>query len=591
MGKRIFIISLLSGFLSLGGVYAAENLSDSKAESVDACVAVNSAGQVGVIWIERTSDSNKKVYYSIRSGGKWSAAAAMPGQSANNQLPRIARGVSGGFVAAWHDQTNAVIRFSQYNGSWSTPISVSPTGGYDLGSPAVTTTSNGRIAVAYQRGNKTFPDIYVNTCKNGSWSGPVNVSDTPYGSKYPDLTSGPGGEIYVVWQDNLYISSTGVDYFYTEICNDRGNGNWTKPQIIDGQEAWTFRPMVAVNSSRDILAPFFFYNGKAYWAAYYLNGSWQNPQCISDVGRHQEHNLYWSATCPFGSNGFLFIYRNCGLNVAYRVIQNGNVSKDVIMTSGGVSYHPYIAYASSVGAVAVWTNRSGNYDVWASIFNPEDVEPEPEPPPTVTIQPPLGVEANYLDVPLVALNLKTELVVNRNLFTVQYFRKLNWAVDPAWSDWPITLSKYRIYRKLKTASSWVLLAEVNSSVLQYIDTNGVTAEERYDYKVKGVDSLGNEYYAYNWIRWAPNPENSQQGIKVKGYRIYRKKSGQSADSYAQWQAVDSATNSVEDHSIEIRENVHYNYAVSAVRDTGEESTKAEAHEIAGSWESPPRQRL
>jgi hypothetical protein len=591
MIRKIFLFILLVGIGSGGIIHAAENISNSSAESIDACVAVNSAGEVGVIWIEKVSEANQRVFFSIRRSGKWSSPAAIPGQSGNNSYPRIARGVGGGFAAAWWDKVANSMRFSQYKGSWSTPVTVSQVGGFDLGNPAITTTTNGRIAVAWQRGNKTFPDIYVATCQNGNWSSPVNISNTHYGSKYVDLTYGPSGEIYAVWQDNLYVPTTGMDYFYTMISNDRGNGNWTTPQIIDGQNGWTFRPMVAVNPGRDILSCFYYYDAKAYWAAYFLNGSWQKPQVISDVGRHQEHNAYYSAVCPFGSNGFLYIYRDCGLNIIYRVVNDGSIGKTVALTSGGQCYHPYIDYNSSVGAVACWTDRRVNSDVFVSIFDPDNVEPEPPPPPDAAIQPPLGVEANYRNIPLLALDMRSELVVNRNLFTVQYYRKITWAFDPSWSEWNITVSKYRVYRKLRTSDSWEALAEVAPSVLLHIDKNGVDQEDRFDYQVRAVDSFGNEFYAYNWIRWAPNPLNVEYEIKVKGYRVYRKLSGQSDDGFVLWQAVDASTNSVEDHSNEIRQNTQYDYAVTAVRDTGEESVKAKAQKIAGSTNEYIRQRL
>ncbi len=150
MIRKTFLFLLVVGVGLSGIVYAAaENVSNSGAESIDASVAVNSAGEVGVVWIEKVSDANQRVFFAIRRDGKWSSPAAIPGQSGNNLNPCIAKGVSSGFVAAWHDKTANCIRVSQYNGSWSTPVNVSLTAGYDFGSPAITTTTNGRIAVAF----------------------------------------------------------------------------------------------------------------------------------------------------------------------------------------------------------------------------------------------------------------------------------------------------------------------------------------------------------------------------------------------------------------------------------------------------------
>jgi hypothetical protein len=203
-------------------------------------------------------------------------------------------------------------------------------------------------------------------------------------------------------------------------------------------------------------------------------------------------------------------------------------------------------------------------------------------PPDTVIQPPLSVEANYLKIPLVATELKTDLIINRNLFTIQYFRKITWAFDTRWVDWNITLSKFRIYRKLKTADSWDLLAEVSPSVLLHIDKNGVLKEDLFDYQVRGVDNLGNEFYAYNLISWTPNPANSDGKITVQGYNVYRKLSGQPSSSFTLWKTVDAATNLLEDHSTEIRQQTEYDYALTAVSDKGKESVRAEALKITGS---------
>jgi hypothetical protein len=588
MRWRIFLFLLLLGVIP-GGLICAdvENISNSPNASEDVSVAINSAGEIGAVWIEKFSEGNQHVYFSIRRNGQWSSPAGIPGQSGNNATPRIAKGINGGFVAAWFDQTFLCVRFSQYQGSWSTPLTVSQVGGYDMGSPSITTTTNSRIAVAWTRGNPTFPDAYVNIFRSNTWSGPVNISNSPFGSKYCDLTAGPNGEIYSVWQDNLYVASTGQDDFYTMMSNDRGNGNWTQPAIIDNLNAWTFRPVVAVNSRNDILSCFYYMQGSSYWSVSCLNGEWQSPQVISDFGDHHDHNLYFSAACPYGNDGFLYIYRNCGRNIVYTVIRNGIVGNAVALTSSFQCYHPYIDYSSSIGAVAAWTDWSINSDVFVAIFDPNDTTPPAPPPiPDATPQPPLGVEANYRNIQLTALDLKTELIINRNLFTVQYYRKITWAFDANWSNWNITLSKYRIYRKLKTADPWEILAEVSPSVLLYIDKNGVSEEDRFDYQVRGVDTLGNEFYAYNWIRWAPNPANAERNITVQGYNVYRKLTEQSADSYTLWQAMDAATNSLEDHSTEIRQQTQYDYALIAVSDKGKESVKAEAQKFAGSKRKP-----
>lgn len=570
----LLLISAASVPGALGGA-TVQNLSNSAAESLDVSVAVNADNEIGAVWIEKTSENSQRVFYSLCRGGKWSAPAAIPGQSAKNAFPCIARGVNGGFVAAWHDQTASCIRFSQFQGSWTTPLTVSQVGGNSLGYPGIATTSNGRVGVSWMRGNPNFIEVFVNTLQGGRWTGPVNVSQTAYSSKYPSLASGPGGELCAVWQDNLYVD--GEDFFVTMISNDRGSGSWTKAVIIDQLNAWCFRPVAAVNASRDILSCFYYKQGHGYWAAYYHDGDWLQPQAISDLGQHREHDLYFSAACAYGGNGFLFVYRNVRLNIVCRVVGNGALGGTQVLSESSDCYHPDVDYSAAVGAVAAWTERSDNCDVFVRIFEPDDDIPGPD--PAGEVQPPLAVEASYLRPLLTAANLASELVTDRNVFTVRYMRRLTWSYNPDWSPWGITLSKYRIYRKLKTSLEWEALAETPADASSYLDGQGVTEEDLFDYQVRGVDELGSEFYAYDWIRWSPNPANSGQEFTVKGYRVYRKESGQPDLAYALWKAVDAATNSAQDHAAEIRQGQGYDYAVSTVSSEGDESDKAAALKI------------
>jgi hypothetical protein len=573
MIKKSFWTVLIFGIAAWSVAYAdAVNISNSAAESVDASVAINSSGEVGVVWVERFAGGGQYVYFSRYSGGRWSTPAEIPGQSGNSINPRIAKGLGGGFAAAWHDVTFSCIRCSQYNGSWSTPVTVSQVGGYDLGWPSIATTGN-RIAVGWMRGNPTNLDIFV-AIYHGGWSEPVNVANTAFSSKYCDIAASPDGEFHVVFQDNLWINQT--DFFATMITTDRGSNNWTQPEIIDNLGAWTFRPFVAVNSGGQVFSAFYYLQASSFWSVYYMSGGWQAAQQVSDVGDHHDHDRYFGDACGFGSNGFLFGYRDVGYNVAYAVVQNGALTNNVTLTSSYGCYHPSLDYSPGVGGVATWTQDK---EIFALFFDPEGGSTIPTPTPVTVVQPPIGVEADYFNIPLAAPNVQTDLVVNRHLFTVQDFRKLTWDVDGNWSSWGITLAKYRVYRRLLSGGAWEAQGEVPASQLMYVDKNGVTQEDRFEYQVRGVDTFGNEYFAYNWIRWAPNPLNTTSKIVIASYNVYRKTSGQSSDSYVLWRSVSAETNSQEDYSAEIRQNTKYDYAVSAVSDKGKESTKAEAVKV------------
>jgi hypothetical protein len=563
----VLVLLLLSAFLAELNAADAINISRSSHPSENVSIAINAAGEIGAVWVEKISSSDQRIFFSIYSKDSWSAPAAIPGQSGVNAYPRVAKGINEGFVAAWHDQSAQCIRFSQYEGSWSTPGTVSQIGGYDFGWPAITTTTNGRIAVSWMRGNPTFSDIYVNIF-DSSWSGPINISNTPYGSKYCDLAGGPNGEIYAIWQDDR-----GDDFFRPLLNNDQGNGSWQRFSEINDIQGWCFRPVLAVNAQHEILSCYYYHNGAGYYGSYRLGGAWLDPELYSDVGNHQDHDFYFSDLCPLGENGFLYVYRDIGLNIFYTAATEGKAGSRVPLTTGGNCYAPSIDYHPTVGAVAAWSDRSTDNDVFVIIFDPQGG------PVGEGVQPPTKVTADYRNIVLAPVDMTAEMVVNRNLFTVQYFWKISWSPDSRWSEWGLNLAKYRIFRKLKASTSWQLHAEVGPTELFYIDRDGVAKEDRFDYKVRGVDDLGNEFYAYNRISWAANPLNSERQITVQGHNVYRKLSGQATSSFALWKSVDAATFAWEDHATEIRQQTNYDYALTSVSDKGKESAKAVAQKM------------
>ncbi len=177
--------------------------------------------------------------------------------------------------------------------------------------------------------------------------------------------------------------------------------------------------------------------------------------------------------------------------------------------------------------------------------------------------------------------MKTDLVINRTLFTVQYFNQITWEYNNHWTDMSIALAKYRIYRNLKASDSWEMLAEVGPSRRLYIDKDGIDKEDRFNYRVLGVDDLGNEFYSCNRISGEANPANAEKNVNVKNYKVYRKLSHEPSSSYGLWKTTGATTYSLEDRSLEIRQETAYDYAVSSVSDKNKESAKVPAKKVAG----------
>ena len=80
----------------------------------------------------------------------------------------------------------------------------------------------------------------------GEWSEPVNVSNTPYSSFYPDIAIGPDGKIHIVWEDNIDRHNI----YRMEILYSCLNGIvWSEPVQLSGSDTtYASDPRVAVDS-------------------------------------------------------------------------------------------------------------------------------------------------------------------------------------------------------------------------------------------------------------------------------------------------------------------------------------------------------
>lgn len=81
----------------------------------------------------------------------------------------------------------------------------------------------------------------------GEWSEPLNISNTPYSSTYPDMEIGANEFIHVVWEDNI----DQYNIFRKEIMYSYFNGNiWSEPVQLSGYDTtYSFSPRIALDSN------------------------------------------------------------------------------------------------------------------------------------------------------------------------------------------------------------------------------------------------------------------------------------------------------------------------------------------------------
>jgi hypothetical protein len=171
--------------------------------------------------------------------------------------------------------------------------------------------------------------------QTGSWSEPVNISNTPNGSWFPDLAVDNMGNVHVVWCETEWDEfQAGTEYlFYTRRLDE----GWTQPNDIVASSRWIHRNSIAVDTLGNLYLTFLEDNPPRYDRGIYFGhapvdaaqsaASWSDWRFIggrrigyvSDIGVDRDNTLHViysessesapSELCPQGNCSNVF-YRN-----------------------------------------------------------------------------------------------------------------------------------------------------------------------------------------------------------------------------------------------------------------------------------------
>jgi len=548
---KIFVLVVFL-FFSLSLADEAYNVSNSRYMSKDVSIAVNQQDEIMAVWTEIIGPSNHKIFFSIFSSDEWSSPKAVPGQSTISKLPDVTRGRRGGFVVVWHQEQKCnCIKLARYNGgSWGNTMTVSQNGGYEMGRPAVKTTTS-RIAVIWQKGNPLFTDAYVNVW-NGRWTGIKQISISGYhcAAKVPEIYSGPNGKFYAAWEE-VRDKSEIEEMLEIVFTQDNGSNMWRTPLDVTNFRERAFRPTISVDSNGDVLVTYF--KDRAYWGVVRNSGQWSEPMYIGNGGH--EHELYYSDSASIG-NGFIFVWRDLGYNIRYAVYREGEWSEDVLVASGD-TYHPAVDYNSDVKAAVAWTDRNKN-DVLVNIFDIEAPVQNDPPIAKFEFSPKTGL------YPL-KVNFDASKSYDPDGQIISYFWSFG---DGVYGSGRKTSHTYRKKGDYPVALTVKDNDGATDSAYGMVEVLGIYPPLNQKYELKINETLFVKEYFYK-VTWDRNPKNAKIGANIVKYRIYRRRKG-----YRKYNYLDSvsANNFIYyDRSLKT-EKVDYEYAVTALDDEGRESS-------------------
>lgn len=130
------------------------------------------------------------------------------------------------------------------------------------------------------------------TDEGRSWSLPVNVSNSPYGSDKIDIWQGESGRLYINWDEGYDgFQSRGASMDVRFAYSEDNGATWSEPSILDGGNISDKRPiqlaMTELDDGESLLAVWR-YNGNIDANVYYqlsddVGATWTQPQAIPGI--------------------------------------------------------------------------------------------------------------------------------------------------------------------------------------------------------------------------------------------------------------------------------------------------------------------
>ncbi len=264
------------------------NLSSNAGQSYGPDIVTDSEGNINVVWCDRTP-GNYDIFYSRseNNGGTWTQAVNLSNNMGESASPVIAIDSAGNINVVWHDYTpgNYEIFYSrsENNGnSWAQAKNISSNAGQSYG-PDIVTDSEGNINVVWCDRTPGNYDIFYSRSENngGTWTQAVNLSNNAGNSTYPAIATDSAGNINVVWYDK---TPGNLEIFFTR--SENNGGSWTQPVNLSNNAGNSYDPTISTDSAGNINVVWYDYtpgNLEIFYGRSINNGSsWTQPKNISN---------------------------------------------------------------------------------------------------------------------------------------------------------------------------------------------------------------------------------------------------------------------------------------------------------------------
>jgi hypothetical protein len=381
--KRILLMMLiLASFVFLGVVKAQaqwtpiKRLTWNSGMSRCPALAVDSSGNLHVVWYDDTLGNNEIYYKKSTDGGStWMASQRLTVNSGDSEVPAVSVDSYSHVHVVWGDNmpgNEEIYHKKSTNGgaTWMTSQRLT----WNLGVsrfPDIAADSSGNLHVVWYDNTPGFAEIYYRKSTNGgaTWMTSRRLTWSSYGSYWPAIAVDAYGNVHVVWSS---IISWNNEIYYKKSTN--GGATWMTSRRLTWNSGYSYSPDMAVDSSGNVHVVWYDNTPGNYEIYYRMStdkgSTWMTTQRLTRNSGASEFPAI--AVDSYGSVHVAWYDNTPGANVGdifYKKSTDGGLtwmtSKRLTWDPYGDSEMPAVALDSSGNVHVVWYDDTpGNYEIY-----------------------------------------------------------------------------------------------------------------------------------------------------------------------------------------------------------------------------------
>ena len=217
-------------------------------------ISTSYPGNLHVVWEDNTP-GNSEIYYrnSTDKGITWSTVTRLSWNVGDSYYPAIAVDSSGDLHVVWEDNTpgkRAIYYKKSTDGGATWAASQRLTwSSVETWTPSIAADSSGNLHVVWGEDTPGYSEVYYKRSTDGgaTWETSRRLTWTAGNSNEPEIAADPSGNLHVVWGDNL----PGNPEVYYKKSPD-GGSSWGPTQRLTWSSGDSWHPKIAADSSGNL---------------------------------------------------------------------------------------------------------------------------------------------------------------------------------------------------------------------------------------------------------------------------------------------------------------------------------------------------